>query len=125
MRRIVIADDSQTSRMIIRRCLEIIGFKDVEFHEAADGAEALTMLKNLGDVDLLVTDLNMPKMGGELLLKAVKEDAALAAMPVLVITSAGNPAKEAELVDNGAFGICNKPISPSILFQKLKIFIQK
>ena len=124
MRRVVIADDSQTSRMIIRRCLEIIGFKGVEFHEVNDGSEALTMLKNLGDVDLLVTDLNMPKMGGELLLKAVKEDAKLAALPVVVITSAGNPAKEAELIGHGAFCICNKPVSPATLFQKLKSFVQ-
>lgn len=124
MKKIVIVDDSRTSRMFIRRCFEITCLQETDFHEAADGAEALALLKRIIDVDLLVTDLNMPNMDGEMLLKTVKEDQALTGLPVVVITSAGNPAKEAELLALGALAVLNKPVSPATLNNKLGALIQ-
>ncbi|HKK00929.1 MAG TPA: response regulator [Desulfuromonadales bacterium] len=114
MKRIVIADDSYTARMFIRRCLEIVGFQDAQFVEATNGKEALALIKE-EPTDLLVTDLNMPVMDGETLLKWVKANPRLNELPVLVVTSAGNPAKEAELHKIGAFAILNKPINPPAL----------
>jgi len=67
MKRVVIADDSQTARMFIRRCLEIVGLAETEFVEADNGREALARIKE-APTDLLVTDLNMPLMDGEMLL---------------------------------------------------------
>ena len=96
MKRIVIADDSGTARMMIRRCLEIIGLSDAEFEEAKDGREALEIMKK-NPPDLLVSDLNMPSMSGETLLKWVKANPKLVDIPVLVISSVTNPAKKAEL----------------------------
>ena len=125
MKKIIIADDSSTSRMFIKRCFEIAGWRDADFAEAADGQEALVLVKDSGNVDLLVTDLNMPNMDGEELLDAVKGDASLSGIPVLVITSAGNPAKEVELMAKGALAILNKPISPANLIEKLKDFTEK
>ena len=119
MKRIVIADDSYTARMFIRRCLEIVGFRDAQFAEATNGKEALALLKE-APADLLVTDLNMPVMDGETLLKWVKANPRLNELPVLVITSAGNPAKEAELLKNGAFAILNKPVNPPALSEVLQ-----
>jgi two-component system chemotaxis response regulator CheY len=124
MKRIVLVDDSRTSRMFIRRCFEISCLQEIDFHEAADGAEALVLLQRVSDVDLLVTDLNMPNMDGEMLLKRVQEDQTLSAVPVVVITSAGNPAKEAELLAQGAFAVLNKPVSPATLNDKLGAIIQ-
>ena len=120
MKKIIIVDDSRTSRMFVQRCFEIAGWRDADFSEAVDGQEALTLVRESENVDLLVTDLNMPNMTGEELLDAVKGDVGLAGIPVLVITSAGNPAKEAELMTKGALAIINKPISPAILIDKLK-----
>lgn len=119
MKRIVIADDSMTARMFIRRCLQIIGFSEAAMVEAEHGREALTRLKE-APTDLLITDLNMPVMDGEVLLKWVKANPRLNSLPVLVITSAGNPAKEAELMALGALGVINKPVSPAVLNQKLE-----
>lgn len=118
MKRVIIADDSQTARMLIRRCLEIVGLGDAQFVEVNNGREALLELKTEG-TDLLVTDLNMPVMDGELLLKWVKSSPKLCHLPVLVITSAGNAAKEAELLKLGAYGVLRKPVSPATLAQKL------
>ncbi|PLX91380.1 MAG: response regulator [Desulfuromonas sp.] len=123
MKRIVIADDSSTARMMIRRCLEIVGLMDAEFAEAENGKEALALVKQ-EPTDLLVSDLNMPVMDGEALLKWVKASPKLTDMPVLIITSAGNPAKSQELLDMGAFSVVNKPVNPAILSEVLTPFLE-
>lgn len=119
MNRIVIADDSATARMFIHRCLEIIGLGEATLVEAEHGREALSLLKE-ESADLLLTDLNMPVMDGGTLLKRVKSSPLLHDLPVLVITSAGNTAKEKELLALGAFGVLNKPVSPAVLMDALK-----
>lgn len=124
MKRIVIADDSTTARMFIRRCLQIIGLTETVMVEAENGREALAHLKE-EKTDLLITDLNMPVMDGEVLLKWVKANPRLTELPVLVITSAGNPAKEAQLLALGALGVLNKPISPAALHQKLEPLLEE
>lgn len=116
---VIIADDSVTARMIIRRCLEIAGLSDARFLDARDGTEALELAKE-NQIDLLVTDLNMPKMNGRSLLKHVKSSPRLSELPVLVITSASNPAKEDELLNMGAFAILGKPISPADVAEALE-----
>lgn len=104
--------------MFIRRCLEIIGLQDAVFVETANGKEALAKLKE-DPPDLLVTDLNMPEMDGATLLRRVKANPRLNATPVLVITSASNPAKAAELMELGAFAVLDKPINPGVLLKTL------
>jgi two-component system chemotaxis response regulator CheY len=118
VKRIVIADDSETARMFIRRCLEIVGLQDTEFVEAENGKVALARLKEM-EVDLLITDLNMPVMDGEVLLKWVKANPRLTVIPVLIITSAANEARVRELKQLGAYEVLNKPISPAKLVQAL------
>ncbi|MDW7645419.1 MAG: response regulator [Desulfuromonadales bacterium] len=123
MKRIVIADDSSTARMFIRRCLEIIGLRDETFVEAANGREALAQLKE-APTDLLVTDLNMPQMDGEALLKWIRANPKLSSLPVVVITSAGNPAKEARLLELGALRVINKPVTPTVLMDTLGFLLK-
>ncbi len=118
MKHIIIADDSRTARMFIRRCLEIIGLNEASFIEVTNGKEALNKVREKKP-DLLVTDLNMPVMDGETLLKWLKSSPTLASMPILVITSAGNPAKEAELLSKGILGVITKPVSPAKLINVL------
>ncbi len=124
MKRIVIADDSMTARMFIRRCLEIIGFSDATIVESENGREALARIKE-EPTDLLITDLNMPVMDGEVLLRWIKANPRLSELPVLIITSAGNPAREAQLLSMGAIGVINKPVSPALLQRKLHDWMEK
>ncbi|MBW2096526.1 MAG: response regulator [Deltaproteobacteria bacterium] len=114
MKRILIVDDSNTARMVVRRCLEIAGFMDATFLEAANGKEALTLLKQ-ERADLVVTDLNMPVMDGETFLKWVKGSPKTHDIPVVMISSARNPAKERQVLDMGALAVLGKPVSPEIL----------
>ncbi|NOQ51567.1 MAG: response regulator [Desulfuromonadaceae bacterium] len=123
MKRIIIADDSATARMFIKRCLQIIGLGDAEIIYAENGKEALAAAKEQCP-DILLTDLNMPVMDGETLLKWVKASPKLCELPVIIITSAGNPAKEAQLLELGARQVINKPVSPPIMMNALKDFLE-
>ncbi len=120
MKRIVVADDSATARMFICRCLEIIGLGDAMIIEAENGKEALAKIKE-APTDLLITDLNMPVMDGETLLKWLNANPKLAGLPTLVVTSAGNPAKETELLTLGAMAVLNKPVSPPPCWKNLNL----
>ncbi|MFA6498400.1 MAG: response regulator [Desulfurivibrionaceae bacterium] len=122
--RIAIVDDSGTARMFIRRCLEIAGFQGAEIIEAENGKDALEKIRS-APVDLLLTDLTMPVMDGTTLLKWIKANPKLSALPVLVISSAGNPAKEIELKALGAMGVLDKPVSPAKLNMLLRDFLEK
>jgi two-component system chemotaxis response regulator CheY len=100
--------------MVTKRCLEIAGYQEAIFLEAETGKQALDLAKN-HQVDLLITDINMPEMDGKALLMRVKSSPKLADLPVLVISSLSNPAKENELIELGAFAVLSKPISPASL----------
>jgi len=119
---IIIADDSQTARMIVKRCLEISGLDGATFLEAENGREALKHLKT-NKVSLLITDFNMPVMDGGILLKWIKNSPNIKDTPVVIITSAGNPAREAELIRDGAYAVLSKPISPAVFLERLEPII--
>ena len=116
---VIVADDSATARMIIKRCLQIAGCGDSIFLEAVDGVEALEIAKS-NDVNLVVTDLNMPNMDGASLLRRIKASPKLHDLPVSVVSSANNAAKESELLKAGAFAVINKPVSPATVAQTLQ-----
>lgn len=116
MKRVIIADDSQTARMFIRRCLEIAGLRGSEFVEVEGGEQALQQLP----ADILFTDLTMKGIDGTELVRRVRAEARFNGMPVIVITSAKNPAKERQLLDLGAAAVLGKPISPATVSQMLR-----
>jgi two-component system chemotaxis response regulator CheY len=116
--KIVVADDSITARMVTKQCLGVAGFSEATFLDAADGAIALQLVKE-HHPDLLVTDLVMPNLDGTGLLKAVKADPTISETRVIIITSAGNSAKDEELLEEGAEAIIAKPVSPAKLVAAL------
>lgn len=114
----LIVDDSGMSRMLIRQCIENVGFEDCEFLEARDGEEAWQLLQQQ-KVDLVLTDLNMPKMDGHTLLRQIKNTPEFCSVRVILITSSKNSAREAELMCSGASAVLDKPISPTTIYQAL------
>ena len=88
IRRILVVDDSNVNRMVLRALLKKTGDFDVEL--AADGREALAALRAAPadrPFDLVLTDLWMPNLGGEGLVKEIRADAALASLRVVVATA--------------------------------------
>ncbi len=118
--KILIVDDFSTMRRIIKNLLRELGFNNTQ--EADDGLTALPMLQ-AGDFDLLVTDWNMPGMQGIDLLKAVRADAKLATMPVLMVTAEQKKEQIIEAAKAGVNGYIVKPFTAATLKEKLeKIF---
>ena len=111
--KILLVDDSATSRMIIKRCLIIAGYRDSEYFEVEDGLEALTFFEEENTADLIVTDLNMPRMDGNNLIKKLKVNNKTKKIPILIISSMGNEIFPEELKSMGIKGIIQKPISPA------------
>ena len=81
----LIVDDFSTMRRILRGLLKESGYDNAD--EAEDGAIALHKLKNDGGFGFVVSDINMPNMNGFELLAAIKADAALKHLPVLMVTA--------------------------------------
>ena len=109
---ILIVDDSATSRMIIKRCFDIAGFHDITYHEAEDGVKAMSFLDN-NKVDMVLTDLKMPKMDGNTFLKRLRAKEETKELPVIVISSMGNDVLESQLLEAGVMAIIRKPLSPA------------
>ncbi|MFH1139504.1 MAG: response regulator [Pseudomonadota bacterium] len=124
MFRIIVADDSSMARMFIQRCLEIAGFSDAKFIQAVNGEEVKKILEQ-EPADVVVTDLNMPKMDGTELLKWIKSTPALKNIPVVIISSTTNKKKVAELEELGAFAILGKPLSPPVAVAALTPLLEK
>ncbi|MAG14047.1 MAG: response regulator [Spirochaetales bacterium] len=109
--RILIVDDSETSRLIIRRCFEIAGYDNSTYLEAEDGLRAVSILQEQ-PVDLILSDLRMPRMDGNTLIKKLKMRETTKGIPVVVISSVGNDRNDEELYQEGVKAIIRKPISP-------------
>ena len=117
--KIMIADDSGTARMFIKQCLEISIEEDVEFLEAENGKVALEKLKE-EPADMLVTDLNMPVLDGRELIRRISASPKLNGMPIMVITSSGNQARQDELLEMGAGVVLRKPVNPMTIGEGLE-----
>lgn len=118
--KILIVDDFSTMRRIIKNLLRDLGFSNT--HEADDGVTALPMLRS-GDYDFLITDWNMPGMSGIDLLRAVRADAKLGSLPVLMVTAEAKRDQIIEAAQAGVNGYVVKPFTAQALKEKIeKVF---
>jgi len=118
--KILIVDDFSTMRRIIKNLLRDLGYTNTQ--EADDGLTGLPILKG-GGIDFLVTDWNMPGMQGIDLLKAVRADASLASLPVLMVTAEQKREQIVEAAEAGVNGYIVKPFTAQTLKEKIdKIF---
>jgi two-component system chemotaxis response regulator CheY len=120
--KILVVDDFSTMRRIVRNLLVELGFSNPLIQEADDGNNALTMLKSQ-PFDLVVTDWNMPNMTGIDLLRAIRAEASLKGMPVLMVTAENNRDQIIAAAQAGVNGYIVKPFNAVTLKEKLtKIF---
>jgi two-component system, chemotaxis family, chemotaxis protein CheY len=115
---VLVVDDSAAIRKILQRVLRQTGMAINTIHEAGDGQEALELLRSRR-VDLVLTDINMPRMDGLELLAAIRRSSEWAAVPVVMITTEGGEAKVAEAVRLGAAGYVRKPFTADQIKEKL------
>ncbi|MGA0586341.1 chemotaxis response regulator CheY [Dyella sp. KRB-257] len=120
--KILVVDDFSTMRRIVRNLLVELGFSGPLIQEADDGESALVMLKSQ-PFDMVVTDWNMPNMTGIDLLRAIRAEASLKGLPVLMVTAENNRDQIIAAAQAGVNGYIVKPFTAATLQEKLtKIF---
>ncbi len=116
----LVVDDFSTMRRIVRNLLKELGFSNVE--EAEDGVDALAKLRG-GGFQFVISDWNMPNMTGYELLREIRADPALRALPVLMVTAEARKDNIVAAAQAGASGYVVKPFTAATLDEKLnKIF---
>jgi two-component system chemotaxis response regulator CheY len=116
---VLIVDDSPVMRGFIRRVMGLSGFDIGECWEASNGEEALAELKD-HRIDVILTDINMPKMNGEEFLRRLSEQGTLRDVPALVISTDGTKSRILRMLALGAEGYMTKPFSPESLRGELE-----
>ncbi|HEX8964508.1 MAG TPA: response regulator [Rhodocyclaceae bacterium] len=110
--RVLLVDDSASARRFMRHVLTNVGIE--KFIEAADGREAVAILAET-QVDLVVTDYNMPEMDGRELVEYIRKQSWQNSVPVLMVTSESNESRLAAVQESGVSGICDKPFQPDVI----------
>ncbi|MEM5788798.1 MAG: response regulator [Syntrophobacteraceae bacterium] len=108
---ILIVDDSKSMRRVIRKTLEISGFRIGEFIEASNGQEALEAIEGKW-IDLILSDIHMPVMDGFGFIRSLKEMEIGVDIPVVFVTTEANEERLEELMSLGARGYIRKPFRP-------------
>ncbi len=106
---VLIVDDSSSLRTVVKMALTRAGY---DVLEAADGLEGLARLDEGPRVNLVVSDVNMPRMDGISFLRELKQHARHRFTPVIMLTTEGQDAKKEEGRGAGAKAWIVKPFNP-------------
>jgi CheY-like chemotaxis protein len=118
---VLIADDHVDTRVVLKHYLEAFG---LDVGEASDGADALESMRTARP-DALILDVQMPRMDGIALMKAIRADEKLYDLPVLMLS--GGDSQSADVKDATAAGanecLC-KPAHPRAVFEAVRTLMR-
>jgi two-component system chemotaxis response regulator CheY len=118
--RVLVVDDFATMRRIVKNVLKQIGFTNIV--EADDGTTALRVLKE-NQIDLIISDWNMPKMTGLDFLKTVRGDESTKDVPFVMVTAEAQKDNVLQAVQAGVSNYIVKPFTADTVKEKLaKVF---
>jgi len=124
-KRVLILDDSRTIRTSVKYTLQKSGY---EVLLAENGVEGLKVLKENSSMSdrpqMIITDINMPKMDGIEFIKEVKKDRQFKFIPILVLTTESQAEMKNKGKEAGAAGWLVKPFSPEQLTGVVKRFVR-
>ena len=115
MKRVLVADDKESSREFVRTVLEHAGYV---VEEAADGREALAKVRE-DPPDLVVLDLHMPGLDGFAVMEALRQDARYFSLPVVALTASAMQGDRERALAAGFVDYMTKPISVNVLRNRL------
>ncbi len=113
---IMTVDDAASVRQMVSFTLQEAGYDVVE---AVDGLDALEKI-NSSNIDMLITDMNMPNMGGIELIRKVRAIPRIKFIPIIMLTTESQEAKKQEGKKAGATGWIVKPFRPEQLVAVVK-----
>jgi two-component system cell cycle response regulator DivK len=119
MKRILVVEDTEDNRQIIRDLLTSVGY---EMIEALDGAQGVAMAGEYKP-DLILMDMQLPVLDGYEATRRIKADPALAHIPVIAVTSYALSGDEAKTKAAGCNAYVAKPFSPRQLLAKVREFL--
>jgi len=114
--KVLVVDDFATMRRIVKNILRELDFKDIV--EAENGAAAVKILESQ-DIDLIVSDWNMPKMTGLDLLKWVRTNEKTKNLPFLMVTAEAQKENVVEAVKAKVSNYIVKPFTAAVMAEKL------
>ena len=112
--KILVVEDSSTERLIIKNILE-----EHDIITANDGVEAMEILRNDPSIDIMILDLNMPRMNGFQVLEALNENPLKNNIRVVILTNYDEPENEIKGIELGAVDYITKPFAASIVLTRI------
>jgi CheY-like chemotaxis protein len=119
--RVLVADDHEDTRIILRHYFEAMGF---EVRESRDGEETLVELR-AALPDAVVLDIQMPKVDGIAVLRAVREDQHLRQVPILALSAHAMADEVRQIREAGADAYLSKPADPKAVVAAVRELIQQ
>ena len=118
---VLVADDDETNRDLIRRRLEKLGYRVTV---CEDGCEALRLMRQAAP-DLLLLDMIMPRLNGHEVLKRIKADTQLRQLPVIMISAIDQIEHVADCIERGAEDYLAKPFDSVLLKARVGAALEK
>jgi len=117
----LVVDDSSTMRRIIKNTLSRLGHTDIL--EGADGVEGWRQLQENENIDIIITDWNMPEMNGLEFVKLIRSNDKYQDIPIVMVTTEGGKTEVITALKAGVNNYIVKPFTPAILKEKLNLFL--
>ncbi len=119
--KILVVDDCPTTRKLISLYLKSKGFLVVTAENGLDGIEKL----GAGDINLILSDINMPYMDGIEFLKTVRSDPNSSHIPVFMVTTESDPEEKERAFKMGAAGYMVKPVTAEQVVTAVKQILKQ
>lgn len=120
MKHIMVVDDSKTIRNLVAFVLKAEGFK---VSTAEDGLDAIEKLYSLEPVDLIVSDVNMPRMDGFTFIKSLRSQDAYKDIPIIILSTEGQEKDIQTGMSLGANLYMVKPAQPEKMVRNIKMLL--
>ncbi len=122
--KVLVVDDMMTMRKLVSKACKNLGLK--ELTEAADGQLAWQVLNDpASQIQLVISDWNMPNCSGLELLKRVRKDSRFKSLPFVLLTAESEESQVKEAIIAGVDNYITKPFTAEILGQKLEAVYKK
>lgn len=121
VQRILVTDDDERIRMLMRSLLEVQGY---EVFECENGVQAIQAVGK-DRPDLLILDYMMPEMSGKDVITTLKGDPEMASLPIIMLTARDQDEDQEEIIRLGADDFISKPIKPALLLARVNALFRR
>jgi type II secretory ATPase GspE/PulE/Tfp pilus assembly ATPase PilB-like protein/CheY-like chemotaxis protein len=119
---ILVVDDDPVQRLLLTATLEKQGYR---VSASTDGVGAMEWISAGEECALVLTDLHMPGMDGDVLIRTLRADPRTVALPIIVLTGSEQKDRESELIDVGADDYLRKPVDPTRLLARVRAVLRR